>query len=164
MIVGELNKHDAKQQRKSCVSLQDVKKIYNKEVQARRRSSMKNELKSNNISHELLSDWCLSSLHTKGNCSSENFSSELQSCVEVEKKVRFSVVEIREYPMIVGDNPGGSQGPPITISWTSVSSFTIQVDEFQNSRLGQRRKHLELIIPLYQRKEILKRQGFRRKR
>ena len=32
-------------------------------------------------------------------------------------KVSFSVVQLREYPIIVGDNPGGRAGCPITIDW-----------------------------------------------
>ena len=32
-------------------------------------------------------------------------------------KASFSTLEIREYDITLGDNPGGSQGPPLTLDW-----------------------------------------------
>jgi hypothetical protein len=33
------------------------------------------------------------------------------------KSVSFSTVEIRDYRMTVGDNPGGKIGPPVSLGW-----------------------------------------------
>ena len=51
------------------------------------------------------------------------------------KAVSFSDVEIREYKVILGDNPANSTGgPPVQIDWTPLSSCTLSVDDHQASR------------------------------
>ena len=45
--------------------------------------------------------------------------------------VSFGDVEIREYNVILGDNPAVSAGPPVTIDWIPISSHMLTVDEHQ---------------------------------
>lgn len=75
------------------------------------------------------------------------------------RKVRFSVLEIRDYPICVGDNPAVSKGVPITIDWTHDGEVTALIDDYENSR-GTPRSMLELRIPPRLRTETLKGLGF----
>ena len=47
-------------------------------------------------------------------------------------KVKFSSVKIREYPMIPGDNPSVSNGPPLTMDWTASKTFSVTIDRFED--------------------------------
>eukprot|EP00526_Cylindrotheca_closterium_P017671 CAMPEP_0113644358 /NCGR_PEP_ID=MMETSP0017_2-20120614/23347_1 /TAXON_ID=2856 /ORGANISM="Cylindrotheca closterium" /LENGTH=300 /DNA_ID=CAMNT_0000555967 /DNA_START=142 /DNA_END=1044 /DNA_ORIENTATION=+ /assembly_acc=CAM_ASM_000147 len=48
------------------------------------------------------------------------------------KGVRFSTVQIREYPIEIGDNPSGDSGPPITIGWEHTREMEVSVDHNEN--------------------------------
>jgi hypothetical protein len=76
------------------------------------------------------------------------------------KRVRFSVLQIRDYPMRVGDNPAVSKGVPITIDWTHDGEVTVSIDDYEHSRAGTPpRCMLELRIPPKMRTDILKQLG-----
>lgn len=45
-----------------------------------------------------------------------------------QSSVRFSTVQIREYPIEIGDNPSGDSGPPITIGWDHTREMEVSVD------------------------------------
>mmetsp|Transcript_33235 Transcript_33235/g.80348 ORF Transcript_33235/g.80348 Transcript_33235/m.80348 type:complete len:254 (+) Transcript_33235:90-851(+) len=78
-------------------------------------------------------------------------------------KVRFHSVEVREYPIILGDNPSCNIGPPLTIGWepNSVLGKITPLDDFENLRSRQRRNHLqELKLPSAHRNDMLKKLGF----
>jgi hypothetical protein len=77
----------------------------------------------------------------------------------VATKVSFSQIKIREYPIIVGDNPSIMTGVPITIDWKFVHEMNFSVDDYEAAR-PQPRTMLELRIPGKNRDDILKRQGF----
>ena len=70
------------------------------------------------------------------------------------KFVRFSDVTLREYPMVVGDNPAVSSGPPVTIDWNYMSEVVISVDQHQSVNRNPRRQQ-DMILPSYVRKMIL---------
>ena len=80
--------------------------------------------------------------------------------VEV-RTVSFSTLEMREYPIIVGENPGVTMGVPLTIGWEHASEIRCSVDDYENSR-PKPRSMIELRIPSSMRSEILKRSGFTR--
>jgi len=67
---------------------------------------------------------------------SESKSSEPAPCP---KAVRFDKVIIRTYPIELGDNPGGTQGPPLTINWKYDEEFSTSVDVFEKTRIPLRR-------------------------
>jgi hypothetical protein len=75
------------------------------------------------------------------------------------KKVRFSVLQIRDYPIIVGGNPAVSKGVPVTIDWTHDGEVIASIDDYEHSR-GTPRSMLELRIPPRVRTENMKRLGF----
>lgn len=58
---------------------------------------------------------------------------------EVIFPVRFGDVSIRMYPPILGDNPGGVYGPPLSIDWEHQSENWMTVDQFENTRSGERK-------------------------
>jgi hypothetical protein len=76
------------------------------------------------------------------------------------KRVRFSVLQIRDYPICVGNNPAVSKGVPITIDWTHDGEVTVSIDDYEHSRAGTPpRCMLELRIPPKMRTDILKQLG-----
>ena len=74
------------------------------------------------------------------------------------KLVRFSTVDIREYPICMGDNPGASKGVPITIDWDYIPMESIPVDDFEQR---PRRYNLnEFRMTSLDRVRVLKRLGY----
>ena len=80
-----------------------------------------------------------------------------------EKKVRFSTVEVREYQMILGDNPGVSRGPSITIDWRPFSRKFFHVETHVRMTPSPRRKPTQMTMPLFHRDFLLKAAGYSRK-
>mmetsp|Transcript_10309 Transcript_10309/g.17097 ORF Transcript_10309/g.17097 Transcript_10309/m.17097 type:complete len:214 (-) Transcript_10309:433-1074(-) len=62
------------------------------------------------------------------------------------KRVAFDVTELREFPMILGDNPSVLEGPPVTIDWdfNVQTHFVLQVDTFERMRGNSRRSYSDL--------------------
>jgi hypothetical protein len=55
---------------------------------------------------------------------------------------------IYEFPNILGDNPGVSEGAPLTIAWKHENKSTIGLDYYEYLRQNRpRRKRKELIMP-----------------
>lgn len=77
------------------------------------------------------------------------------------KKVSFGTISIREYPICVGDNPGGSWGVPITIDWEHQSEASFDFDMYETTR-PERRTQLEIAMPAPVRYEKLRAEGFSR--
>ena len=48
------------------------------------------------------------------------------------KTVQFSNLEIRTYPLTLGDNPSVSSGPPLTLDWNHETTHTISVDAYES--------------------------------
>jgi hypothetical protein len=64
------------------------------------------------------------------------------------KRVEFAFLEVREYPIVIGDNPSVKEGPPITIDWAHDPStqFVLDVNTFEHMR-GTRRISSQLVLP-----------------
>ena len=75
--------------------------------------------------------------------------------------VRFSSVQIREYPITLGDNPGGIRGPPLTIEWKHELENTLSLDSYESDR-PPRRSGNEMSIHAFDRETMLKNVGFSR--
>jgi hypothetical protein len=73
--------------------------------------------------------------------------------------LKFSQIDIREYPICIGDNPGGSSGTPLSIEWKHVSEVKIGVEEYESSRPAPR-DHGSLWMKASIRDDILKRIGY----
>mmetsp|Transcript_43393 Transcript_43393/g.104874 ORF Transcript_43393/g.104874 Transcript_43393/m.104874 type:complete len:185 (-) Transcript_43393:75-629(-) len=78
---------------------------------------------------------------------------------EKKSAVGFANIQIREYPIIVGDNPSIMTGTPITIDWTHVDEFDCSVDDYERTK-PKSRNMMELRLPARNRDDILKAQGF----
>jgi len=81
---------------------------------------------------------------------------------ESEFRARFSTVEIREYPIIFGDNPGGIGGAPLSIDWVHFEKILLEVDDFEQERPA-RRDSSELRMPPELRDRILRHVGYSRR-
>jgi hypothetical protein len=77
------------------------------------------------------------------------------------KMVTFSTIEVREYPIIPGDNPASLSGVPLTIDWTPFETASCHVDEYEANKPPSRQM-VELRMPPSYRKELLRRLGFSR--
>jgi hypothetical protein len=63
----------------------------------------------------------------------------------INKKVWFRLIQVREMPIILGDNPAVSDGVPITIDWKFQKESSVELDEFEFFRPERRRReHLQL--------------------
>jgi hypothetical protein len=75
--------------------------------------------------------------------------------------VRFGHVSIRQYPVIVGDNPAVSGGPPLSIGWEHDDEVTLDVVEYEEQR-PPRRKGREMLVPNDVRTDRLREAGYSR--
>ncbi len=75
--------------------------------------------------------------------------------------VTFGTCEVREYPIIMGDNPGGYMGPPLTIGWEPQDQVVITVDDFESEH-PPRRFGSQLNMPKEVREDMLRNAGFSR--
>lgn len=90
-------------------------------------------------------------------------------CVQIQKAlvppprsmdhgVSFHQVEIRRYPMIVGDNPSSELGLPVCLDWKYDALPPLDLDDYEETRSKQRRKNLRhLVLSYYRRQQILER-------
>ena len=63
------------------------------------------------------------------------------------REVCFGDLEIYEFPNILGDNPGVSEGAPLSIGWKHESKNIVGVDYYEFLRQNRpRRKRKELVI------------------
>jgi len=74
------------------------------------------------------------------------------------RKIHFGQVCVRDYDMILGDNPSVGYGPPVTIDWDYVEFNPIQMDEYEFHR-PPRRSLREMGMNYYRRKHILELAG-----
>ena len=81
-------------------------------------------------------------------------------------KVQFSTVEVRQYERILGDNPGVSSGPPISIGWNFYEDRTvcISVDEYEYEHAhGTHHDETDMVLSRDERESILRELGFDQK-
>ena len=76
------------------------------------------------------------------------------------KAVRFGVVQIYEFPIIVGGGPAPTGGPPITIDWVfpgeQPDGDMINIDFYEYCNpSSQRRRKRELVLTPYDRTKLL---------
>jgi len=74
----------------------------------------------------------------------------------MERSVSFSCVEIRKYPIILGDNPSCKKGAPISIDWNYFEKNDHLIDDYELERNGNRRSKCEFKVGPVARKRILK--------
>jgi len=71
------------------------------------------------------------------------------------KQVSFGNVEIRKYPLILGDHPECCLGPPVTIDWEPFRCKCFSIDYYESKR-STRRSLNELKMGWIQRKQVLR--------
>jgi len=78
--------------------------------------------------------------------------------IDDELSVSFRTIEVREFPILIGDNPCVAEGPPLSISWEPDCELSIDIEEFEDYRNGdgrdccRRRTGEELRLDSQQRK------------
>jgi len=78
--------------------------------------------------------------------------------------VRFNKVEMREYPVTLGNSPSTSEGPPISLGWEYEPATSTGIDEYESTRIEggecERRSKCQLRIPSAVREKMLANAGF----
>jgi hypothetical protein len=69
--------------------------------------------------------------------------------------IRWSTVEIREYAIILGDNPSVIRGVPLTMDWTPLSSITVELEDYERLKPHPPRRPEEMLRSASQREELL---------
>ncbi len=76
-------------------------------------------------------------------------------------KISFGTVQVRQYNIMIGDNPSTRHGPSITYDWEYEEHESIPIDRYEHLRQSQRRTNEEdLFIPTNIRELILKNCGY----
>lgn len=94
----------------------------------------------------------------------DNKSSILDSRTPRKSKVSFSTVEVRHYERILGDNPGVSSGPPLSIGWNYYDDRTVRVpvDEYEYYQ-NPCQDESDMLLSRYERESILESLGYSEK-
>lgn len=58
--------------------------------------------------------------------------------------VHFNTITVCEHPVIPGDNPSVSAGPPLTLDWEATNKMSVSINRFERSRDGKRRSQSEM--------------------
>ena len=74
------------------------------------------------------------------------------------KEVCFASVQVREYPVILGDNPSCTSGPPLTLAWDHDLVACTSVDEWEKTHY--RRSKEVIRVPASVRTEWLLDAGY----
>jgi hypothetical protein len=82
---------------------------------------------------------------------------------ESTSKVNFTGVQVRHYPRAINDNPSVTDGPPIGIDWDYDTVSNYSVDEWENSRMGNRRSYALMLVSRDERHAMLVDAGFSEK-
>lgn len=76
----------------------------------------------------------------------------------IRNSVSFDTVDIKEFPMTLGDHPSAASGPPVTLDWERLErERSLNLDEYEASRTP-RRSRKQLKLSLRDRKGILQNQ------
>mmetsp|Transcript_14182 Transcript_14182/g.20255 ORF Transcript_14182/g.20255 Transcript_14182/m.20255 type:complete len:101 (+) Transcript_14182:67-369(+) len=80
------------------------------------------------------------------------------------KSVSFADVRIREYEVVpdAQSKKADSNGPKLSLGWAYNVRDPIEVEEFENSRLGHKRGKEMMLIPSVMREQMLLEFGFSR--
>ena len=79
---------------------------------------------------------------------SQTFDAEASGISITEHTVKFSTVEIRSFPMILGDNPSVSKGPPVTLAW-DYDSDILELIEEEHTRTAAKSECVRLALENY---------------
>jgi hypothetical protein len=77
------------------------------------------------------------------------------------RSVDFSTIEVRTYPIILGDNPAVSSGPPFTIDWDHQDAEEIPLSDYEKLK-PEKRTMEQIVLPARVRESWLRAQGYAR--
>jgi len=63
------------------------------------------------------------------------------------RNISFSTLEVRTYGVTLGDNPGGSSGPPVSLDWNYDESKAIDLEDYEakrNPRRSREQLHMDM--------------------
>ena len=63
----------------------------------------------------------------------------------LKRNVSFHTMEIREYGVVLGDNPSCSSGPPVQLAWNPHDSTKLRIDDYEEHR-PPRRDRAEMLM------------------
>lgn len=63
----------------------------------------------------------------------------------LKRNVSFHTMEIREYGVVLGDNPSCSSGPPVQLAWNPLDSTELRIDDYEEHR-PPRRDRAEMLM------------------
>ena len=78
------------------------------------------------------------------------------------RQVSFGDVIINEHLIVVGDNPGGCGGVPVSLGWEPLQQHKLSLDLFEAARDGHRRPFPRLRMTKDHREKVLRELGFSR--
>ena len=64
----------------------------------------------------------------------------------MERRVSFTSLEIREYPVVPGDHPLCSSGCPLTLGWEYHSCSALDLEQYESARVRRHRDDLRLSV------------------
>lgn len=74
--------------------------------------------------------------------------------------VQFDTITVREYGIVLGDNPACRSGPSVSIGWEYDEFPEILVDDFESIREGNRRTKRGMLMDRSHRVKVFKRLGY----
>ncbi|KAL3931968.1 MAG: hypothetical protein SGBAC_011069 [Bacillariaceae sp.] len=78
-----------------------------------------------------------------------------------ESRLSFSSIRVREYPVLIGDNPSVGQGVPLTIGWEAEKEETYPLEDFESNHKAEPVSTLtEMKFTPEQRAQIAKSLGY----
>lgn len=80
--------------------------------------------------------------------------SKTRSLGSMSPRVSFGSIEVRDYPLELGDHPECSRGPPVTLSWQHLNSRTMEIEDYEASISSSKGRRLRMTQ--YERTHMLK--------
>ena len=88
-----------------------------------------------------------SKLTSESSSCTESSSSSSSSCGGQPSSVRFGTIQIRNYNIVLSDNPSCQEGPGISLGWKySDCGEEISIEDFEAFRKGKRLHQMKLIM------------------
>mmetsp|Transcript_29097 Transcript_29097/g.44694 ORF Transcript_29097/g.44694 Transcript_29097/m.44694 type:complete len:750 (-) Transcript_29097:89-2338(-) len=79
---------------------------------------------------------------------------------KINRKVYFSSIEVREYNVVIGDNPSCTDGTPISLDWSYSPADEKSIDMYEATRIRPRRTRRNMLLNCYERRDLLFRFGY----
>ena len=86
-------------------------------------------------------------LRSKNITSSNTSTTASSSLSGATYSVSFDSIFIREYPLLPGDNPSITDGPPMTFGWIHEDEYSYPINEYELYRLDDRRVPSQMRVP-----------------